>query len=241
MRKIGYIGLLLMVLCQGCSAQQSSLLEGTKVIESSSSLDYYLYLPEGYSKSKATEFGLLLFLHGGGEAGGVLSDVRKHGPPRMMAEGYPFPFLVLAPQNPYKKKFWDIWSVKRLLDQVVEEYGVDRSRIYLTGLSRGGSAAWELAVQFPDQFAALVVVCGIAPAPYAHWLDKDMPIWMFHGVDDEVIPVAESDQMFEALQGRGMLVKYERYPNTNHNSWDKAYATEGLFEWINQQKRTDEN
>jgi dipeptidyl aminopeptidase/acylaminoacyl peptidase len=64
---------------------------------------------------------------------------------------------------------------------------------------------------------------------------------MFHGVDDEVIPVSESDQMFEALKARGVMVKYERYPDTNHNSWDKAYSTEGLFDWINQQKRSDEN
>ena len=231
---------LFLLLFPSCSSQQSVLLERTADIENKKTLDYYLFLPEGYSKEKARDFGLLLFLHGGGESGGVLSDVRKHGPPKMMADGYPFPFLVLAPQNPYKKKFWDIWTVKELLDQVIEETGVDPRRIYLTGLSRGGSAAWELAVQFPDQFAAMAVVCGMTPVPYVNWLDKEMPIWMFHGVDDEVIPIGESDAMYEAVKKRGMQVIYDRYPDTGHNAWDKAYATEGLFDWLNRQKRKDE-
>ena len=240
MRNFRPLLLLFFFICQACSSQQSVLLERTADIQRKKSLDYYLFLPEGYSEAKASEFGLLLFLHGGGESGGVLSDVRKHGPPKMMADGFPFPFLVLAPQNPYKKKFWDIWAVKELLDQVVEETGVDSNRIYLTGLSRGGTASWELAVQFPDQFAAMAVVCGMAPVPYAHWLNKEMPVWVFHGEDDPIIPVEESDLMVTALQKRGMQVRYDRYPNTGHNSWDKAYSTEGLFQWLNEQKQRHE-
>ena len=238
MRKLFQLLVLLMFLCQGCSAQKSSLIEDTKTVDQSKELSYYLFLPKDYTAETASDFGLLLFLHGGGESGGELADVTKHGPPKMMADGYPFPFLVLAPQNPYKKKFWDIWSVKVLLDQIVEEYGVDPKRIYLTGLSRGGSAAWELAVQFPDRFAALAVVCGRTPVPYAHWLDEELAIKMFHGVDDPIIPVSESDQMYQALLKREMQVEYQRYENTGHNSWDKAYSSPGLFDWFNAQQKS---
>jgi predicted peptidase len=219
-----------------CSAQ-SRLVEGEKQTAVTEKLQYYLYYPENYESDTDTEFGLLLFLHGGGESGGQLEEVKKHGPPKMMADGYPFPFLVLAPQNPYKKRWWNVHALKQLLDAVVVENRVDTNRIYLTGLSRGGSAAWDMAVQYPETFAALAVVCGIAPTPYAHWLNKSMPIWVFHGSDDAVILVSESDQMVKKLKKLGYDVRYDRYDGVNHNSWEKAYANDFLYEWMNQQKQ----
>lgn len=221
---------------QACSAQ-ADLIEGEQHIRVEETLQYYLSYPPGYFEREDASYGILLFLHGGGEAGGDLDDLQKNGPPKMMAEGYPFPFLVLAPQNPHQKKWWDIKAVNQLLDSIVANNRVDKNRVYLTGLSRGGSAAWEMAVQYPDKFAALAVVCGMAPTPYAHWLEKKMPIWVFHGVEDQVIPVAESDNMVRKLVEMGYDVKYSRYENIGHNSWEKAYTTEELYQWMANQKK----
>ncbi len=221
---------------QACSAQ-ANLIEGEQRIRVEETLQYYLSYPPGYFEGEDTSYGILLFLHGGGEAGGDLDDLQENGPPKMMAEGYPFPFLVLAPQNPHQKKWWDIKAVNQLLDSIVANNRVDKNRMYLTGLSRGGSAAWEMAVQYPDKFAALAVVCGMAPTPYAHWLEKKMPIWVFHGVEDQVIPVAESDTMVRKLVEMGYDVKYSRYENVGHNSWEKAYTTEELYQWMANQKK----
>ncbi len=236
LKKIGF-GVLL-VFCMGC-ATHGQLIEDslqTSVIEN---LRYYLYFPEEYGAETEKEFGLLLFLHGGGESGADLEEIKKNGPPKLLVEGKQFPFLVLAPQNPYEKRFWNIYAVNQLLDSVVAEHRVDKERIYLTGLSRGGSAAWDMAVQYPEKFAALAVVCGMAPMPYAHWLDKDMPIWVFHGDLDPVIPVSESDNMVKKLKEMGHDVQYTRYKGVGHNSWAKAYTTEALYEWLNRQKRKD--
>ena len=219
-----------------CSAQ-ANLIEGEQHIRVEETLQYYLSYPPGYFEREDTSYGILLFLHGGGEAGGDLDDLQKNGPPKMMAEGYPFPFLVLAPQNPHQKKWWDIKAVNQLLDSIVANNRVDKNRMYLTGLSRGGSAAWEMAVQYPDKFAALAVVCGMAPTPYAHWLEEKMPIWVFHGVEDQVIPVEESDTMVRKLVEMGYDVKYSRYENIGHNSWEKAYTTEELYQWMANQKK----
>ncbi|WP_343486649.1 PHB depolymerase family esterase [Allomuricauda sp. d1] len=225
-----------LVFMQSCNAQ-GMLVEGEEKTVTSEILRYYLYYPEGYDSNKDKDFGLLLFLHGGGESGGTLDEVKKHGPPKMMAEGYPFPFLVLAPQNPHKKKWWNVHAVNQLLDSVIAGNRVDSDRVYVTGLSRGGSAAWDMAVQYPHKFAALAVVCGMTPTPYAHWLDKEMPIWVFHGADDEVIPVSESDQMVAKLKEMGYDVQYTRYDGVGHNSWLKAYTTKELYDWMNQQER----
>lgn len=234
--RLSVLAFLVILFFSGCAAQ-SRLISGESRFVEHKILKYYLSYPQEYFEDDTKDFGLLLFLHGGGESGQKLRALTKNGPPRMMADGYPFPFLVLAPQNPYEKQWWDVRAVNRLLDSIVANNRVDKKRLYLTGLSRGGSAAWEMAVQFPDKFAALAVVCGMAPAPYAHWLDKNMPIWVFHGTDDKVIPVSESDMMVQKLQGMQFDVRYSRYDGVGHNSWSRAYATEELYQWFSAQKR----
>ncbi len=223
------------LLLQACAAQ-SQLVQDELLTVTKENLRYYLYYPEGYLSSDR-EFGLLLFLHGGGESGREIEEVRKNGPPKLLAEGKQFPFLILAPQNPHEKKWWNTQAVVQLLDSIVETNRVDKDRVYLTGLSRGGSAAWELATQYPQKFAALAVVCGMAPLPYAHWIDKNMPIWVFHGDRDEVISVEESDGMVDKLKKMGYDVRYTRYKNVGHNAWDRAYTTDSLYAWMAEQKR----
>lgn len=237
LKRVGVVGLLVLVFLN-CSTH-AQLIEDEQKVAVTENLRYYLYFPKAYEAEPDKEFGLLLFLHGGGESGADLQEIKKNGPPRLLAEGKQLPFLVLAPQNPHKKKFWNIHAVNQLLDSVVEQYRVDPRRIYLTGLSRGGSAAWDMAVQYPSKFAALAVVCGMAPTPYAHWLDKQMPIWVFHGAQDPIIPVSESDIMVEKLQEMQYDVRYSRYEGVGHNSWEKAYTTEELYQWLHKQKRTD--
>jgi predicted peptidase len=225
--------LLLLVFAQGCSAQQKPLLiddEMETLVKET--LNYYLYFPEEYTMDSQEKFPLLLFLHGGGESGDSLVTVKRNGPPKLIAQGKKFPFLILAPQNPYENKWWNTRAVKQLLDSIVTNNNVDAKRIYLTGLSRGGGAAWEMAVQYPDSFAAMAVVCGMAPLPYASWINKEMPIWVFHGEDDKSIPVSESDAMVARLKEMGYDVKFTRYPGVGHDSWIQAYETEELYDWF---------
>ena len=145
--------------------------------------------------------------------------------------------MTFASQNSHAKKWWNTDAVVQLLDSVVNTNRVDKKRIYLTGLSRGGSASWELATQYPRKFAAMAVVCGMTPLPYAHWIDKDMPIWVFHGDEDDVIHVEESDRMVEKLREMGHDVRYTRYKGVGHNAWSRAYTTDSLYTWLASQKR----
>ncbi len=231
---------LVLMLFQGCSAQKSSqLIDAEMETVVSESLSYYLYYPKDYKSEKNKKFPLLLFLHGGGESGDSLSTIKSNGPPKLIVQGKQFPFLILAPQNPYKKKWWNTRAVAQLLDTIIENNRVDKNRVYLTGLSRGGGAAWEMAVQYPDTFAAMAVVCGMTPVPYAGWINKKMPIWVFHGEEDNSIPISESENMVDRLKGMGYDVKFTRYPGVGHNSWLQAYSTEELYEWFMKQERTD--
>ncbi|MGF1558436.1 MAG: prolyl oligopeptidase family serine peptidase [Flavobacteriaceae bacterium] len=236
-----YVYLLLCTLLfQGCAAQtKSHLIDAEMETITTEKLSYYLYFPEAYEAEPDEKFPILLFLHGGGESGDTLVAIKRNGPPRLIMQGKQFPFLILAPQNPHQKKWWNTRAVNQLLDSIVANNRVDKKRIYLTGLSRGGSAAWEMAVQYPEKFAALAVVCGMTPVPYASWIDRNMPIWVFHGEEDRSIPISESEAMVDKLKEMGYNVRFTRYPGTGHNSWVKAYTTDELYEWFEVQKRKD--
>ncbi len=234
--KLGKLILMVgLIMFQACAAQSHLVADELETV-TKENLKYYLYYPEHYFDSEET-FGLLLFLHGGGESGRALEEIKDTGPPKMLAEGKQFPFLILAPQNSHAKKWWNTEAVIQLLDSVTRMNRVDKNRIYLSGLSRGGSAAWELATQYPDKFAAMAVVCGMTPLPYAHWIDQEMPIWVFHGDQDDVIDVEESDKMVAKLRDMGHDVRYTRYKGVGHNAWDRAYTTDSLYTWLANQKR----
>lgn len=204
-------------------------------LPSMGSMQYWLYLPPDYQASEKS-FPLLLFLHGGGESGHEIENVKKHGPPMLVEQGRDFPFLILSPQNPREKGFWDEHAVKAVLDSVMQVYRVDPNRVYLTGLSRGGYGAWRLAMQYPNTFAALVPICGATAAPYYRWL-PDMPIWVFHGAEDPVIPLKESAEMVDSLRARGLDVRFTVYEGVGHNSWERAYEQQALYDWLLEQRR----
>jgi len=235
-----YLSLLVVIsVIQGCASQSKPILVDAEMDTSvKESLSYYLYYPDDYLEQPEKKFPILLFLHGGGEAGDSLVTIKRNGPPKLIVDGKKFPFLILAPQNPYVKKWWNTRAVKQLLDSVVTQNRIDPNRIYLTGLSRGGGAAWEMAVQYPETFAAMAVVCGMTPVPYASWINKKMPIWVFHGELDKSIPISESDTMVSKLQEMGYDVKFTKYPDVGHAAWTKAYNTNGLYDWFMEQELT---
>lgn len=193
-------------------------------------LHYLLSLPADYS-TQGDPSPLLLFLHGGGESGHDLTKVKKHGPPRLIESGVKLPFVVVSPQNPGSAQFWDEDALLRLLDHLENTLNLDRNRIYLTGLSRGGYGAWRLALENPHRFAALLVISGAAPSPYAHWLG-DLPTWVFHGAQDPVIPVAESQRMVDAIKTHGGNVRLTIYPDSRHDAWTETYANPEIYQWL---------
>ncbi len=225
---------------EGCASQSSpALINSEMEVVTSETLKYYLYYPMNYEVDPEEKFPLLLFLHGGGESAPNLKSVHRNGPPKLISGGKKFPFLILAPQNPEEKMWWNTRAVNQLLDSVIATNKVDPNRIDLTGLSRGGGAAWEMAVQYPDKFAALAVVCGMTPVPYASWINKNMPIKVFHGDQDKSIPISESIEMVAKLREMGYQVDFTVYEGVGHNSWDRAYGNNELYDWFLAQKKQD--
>lgn len=195
---------------------------------------FLLYLPDGYVKTEQ-QWPLLLFLHGIGERGDMLDLVKKNGPPKMIEHGYKFPFIVVSPQCP-EDQTWSVEVLDMLLDEMVLRYHVDPNRIYVTGLSMGGTGTWDLAVAYPERFAAIVPICGETDPEQAGKI-KDLPVWVFHGAKDDIHLPEESENMVNALKALGSPVIFTLYPEAGHDSWTEAYDSPELWEWLTAQHK----
>ncbi len=199
----------------------------TRVVE----LNYLLYLPPAYATDTHSTFPLILFLHGSGESGSDLNQVKNNGIPKLIAEGKDFPFVVVSPQNPSSDVSWDTKSLKMLLDEVISTYRIDTNRLYLTGLSMGGWGTWDMQFRYQDLFAAIAPVCGF----FDYILEDDykpVPVWIFHGAKDDVVPVNRAVEMFQAVRKHGGEVKITIYPEANHNAWTETYNNPELYTWF---------
>ena len=202
-------------------------------------LDYLLSIPPDYNKEADKKWPLMLFLHGSGERGHDVNQVKLHGPPKIVEKEpdsvLAKQFIVVSPQCP-SGRGWKPDELNALLDDVVAKYRVDADRVYLTGLSMGGFGTWDLASNYPERFAAIAPLCGGGRPEMVRRL-KSLPIWVFHGDADPAVPVGRSDEMVEALKKVGADVKYTRYPGVGHDCWTRSYENPEFYSWLLSHKR----
>jgi predicted peptidase len=237
------VGLAMLVGCQSggqesgmrlqAGTQQASALE--REIVKTVKLKYLIYLPDDYGKERGKQWPLMLFLHGAGERGEDLEKVKYNGPPKLIAAGRDYPCIVVSPLCP-EGQWWDTEALFVLLDDLCEKYPIDEDRVYLTGLSMGGFATWQMACAQPRRFAAAVPICGGGNVHEAGRV-KDLPLWAFHGAQDNVVPVERTDEMIDAIRKAGGRPAVTIYPDEGHGSWVPAYQDEELYRWLFAQRR----
>ncbi|HEX5270409.1 MAG TPA: dienelactone hydrolase family protein [Gemmataceae bacterium] len=204
---------------------------------------YVLFVPKDYDAKADKSWPVILFLHGAGETqGGTKQPVEVGIGTAIKAHEKTFPFITIFPQS--QKRTWQAGSADAdralaILDEVMKGFKTDPKRVYLTGLSMGGYGTWSLAQKYPERWAAIAPICGgIGRSSGADDFSaaaakvKDVPCWDFHGDADPAVPVAQSRGMMKALWDAGAHPNYTEYPGVGHNSWDKAYATADLYEWL---------
>jgi predicted peptidase len=126
--------------------------------------------------------------------------------------------------------------VLEIIETLKNEFSIDTKRLYITGQSMGGFGTYAFITRHPGMFTAAVAVCGRGDPAEAKYIAK-MPIWIFHGDKDTLVPVDYSRDMVEALKKAGGNPKYTEYKGVGHNSWDRAYATDELWEWLFAQRK----
>jgi predicted peptidase len=95
----------------------------------------------------------------------------------------------------------------------------------------GGYGSWDLGTRLADRWAAVVPICGGGDELYADRL-VGVPVWAWHGDSDDVVPVAKSRRMIEAIRQAGGDPKYSELGGVGHDSWTAAYRSEGVLSWM---------
>ena len=117
------------------------------------------------------------------------------------------------------------------IKKVIAENKIDKKRIYVTGLSMGGFATWEILQREGKLFAAAMPVCGGGDLSYAPKL-TGIPLWVFHGGADRTVPVTRSRDMVAAITQAGGSPKYTEYPGVDHDSWGRTYSNPEVWDWL---------
>lgn len=196
---------------------------------------YYLLKPAEYDKHNL-KYPLLIFLHGAGELSNELKPVVMiNGPCKKLFNPstnsideskltelnlYVKSSFVIYPQSSNNQSWKE--SIEPLIDEIIANYPVDKNRIYLTGLSLGGGATWDMAASNPKRYAALVPVCGYSWAIGKETLVKK-PIWAFHAFDDKIVQIdTTTNPILENILGLDMDALMETYPHQNDNKTKSA-------------------
>lgn len=222
--------------------------------EGSHERGYLLYVPDERLETPDEPWPLVLYLHGSGSLGDDLGALANGGALTGLVGGSDYRFVMAAPQaSSADGAAYEDWAwfrsadyLKDFVDHVDSRVNVDRDRIYVTGYSLGAYGTWALATEYPDLPAALVTVagawndtCNECPDP-EDWTEqfpanvcdlKDIPIRVYHGDQDPIVPWESSQAMVDALVDCGSDVEFNLYEGVDHNiSW--VYDDPELFEWM---------
>ncbi|WP_158881594.1 dienelactone hydrolase family protein [Rhodanobacter sp. L36] len=234
------------------AAQPSRFIERSTSVHGTT-YRYRLFVPDGWTAKRS--WPVVLFLHGSGERGSDNERQLSQGlPPWLKDHGDHFPAVVVIPQAPEGTAWNGDVEVMALqaLKETIDTYHGDRRRLYLTGLSMGGYGSWQIAKDHLGMFAAAAIICGGINQPkdpdplsvqgipagtsnrhawVAAHIGK-LPVWIFNGAIDSVVPPDESHRMNAALKALGDDVRYTEFPGVDHGSWPMAYATAELWPWM---------
>jgi pimeloyl-ACP methyl ester carboxylesterase len=208
---------------------------------------YFLFIP--YHADSSGSFPVILFLNGYGENGldGRMQVAENFGI-AVWEMKERFPFVIVAPQcrpdGSWSRGSSDVDAAFAILDDTAREIATDADRVYLTGVSSGGSASWTIAAKYPDRFAALVPIASSTPRNgdrklFESLAAANLPIWAFYNRFDDIPGVVSFNQrMQQDLLELGQSPLVTDYPDMYHNCWDRAYRTPALYAWLLNQRRS---
>ena len=225
-------------------------------VHNGDTLRYRMLPPANYDIQKS--YPLVIFLHGAGERGSDNAAQLLHGGALFLKDSVrnAYPSFVIFPQCP-KDSTWAPLRlnrdssgkvtglkflendrepvpgqlVKSLLDSLLKTGKINSKKVYIGGLSLGGMGTFDLLTRYPNVWAAGFPICGAGNAATAARFAK-VPVWIFHGGADPVVPVFFSQDYYKALKAVHANVQYTEYPGVGHNSWDNVFAEPGLLKWL---------
>ncbi len=230
---------------------QNELFQKKEYIFKGDTLRYRILYPENYDRSLS--YPLVIFLHGAGERGNDNEKQLTHGASLFTnsENRTKYPTIVVFPQCPLnqywapvssrengfsytitKKPTLPMQLLMRLIGDLKKHEAVDKSKMYVTGLSMGGMGTFDLICRKPKDFAAAMPICGGVNVERLKKV-KNMPIRIYHGTADNVVSPEHSKNAYIELKANGAeKVELILYPEVGHNSWTNAFASPDFLSWM---------
>lgn len=215
-------------------------------------IPYRLLRPKGVQ----SRWPLLVWVHGFGEKGDNNFAQLRHL--QMMFDkptGQPGPtFFCVVMQLPADASGWtdtkgsadgdDPAAVYLdLVDHLLRTEPIDPERVYLSGLSAGGGACWEMLLRRPELFAAAAPLAGSGCGSNLGRIATltHLPVWAFHSRADDSLSPQSVRETVAALKGAGGTVALTEIDSGAHDCWTAAFRNHGLLEWLLWQRRGGPN
>jgi len=179
---------------------------------------YLVYAPQGLGKGAP----LVVAMHGSGENGAQMRIETGYGFDRLADEngfavvypdgyeGYWNGCNIVGDYSANRLNIDDVGFLTRLVDKLEGENGINPSRVFAMGVSRGGSMALRLALEAPSRFRAVASVSDSVPAP-ANFKCKPAghgsSVMIMNGTSDPIVPFDGGDvSLFGLFIKRGTVL-----------------------------------
>ncbi|MDP6580890.1 MAG: dienelactone hydrolase family protein [Vicinamibacterales bacterium] len=207
---------------------EAGLHNATINVDGVGGMTYGIWVPRDYDP--ATPVPLVLALHPGGSPGAGYGTQFLRGVvgPALQDWGA----IIVSPDAPGRR--WANETSERavmaLLDDVKDRYSIDTDRILVTGFSMGGRGTWYFASRHPDLFNAAIPMAARSDESDAARVG-DMPVYIIHARDDEVVPFGPAEALARTMDDRGQTVAFLPLEGVGHFQMGAA-PLQQAGEWV---------
>jgi predicted peptidase len=191
-------------------------------------LNYLRFEPTGFSEDK--KYPIIIHFHGAGSRGDNVEILHNQSIMSYANNTGNFPFVMFLPQCSANTWFDIFEQLRTFVKTVVELPYVDKEKVYLSGVSMGGYASWQMLMSEPTIFRKALICCG--GGMYWNAARIKIPVWAFHGKDDPIVFFEESEKMVNAVNRSGGNAKLTAYEGVGHNCWEKTYSNPEIYKWL---------
>ena len=192
--------------------------------------EHITYLPENYEQTEK-DYPLLVFLHDREQQGSEFDKIRNIGLPKLLEnKSLKLDKIVIAPQAP-ENETWKASKIMNLLAKVNIQYRIDSDKIFFIGIGIGGYGALKFATIYNDIPTAIVSIAGGGNANMVFYL-KNIPVWLIHGTEDEIIQFYKTKALADALEKENQNFRFTELKNAGHEITDTIFDDNKIIDWL---------
>jgi predicted esterase len=204
---------------------------------------YYVQLPEEYDPYR--RYPAVVTLHGAGTSPRHQLDWwfgARDPEGRFIGQGARHGYIVIAPhwarehQQEYGYTAAEHAAVVSSLRDACKRFSIDTDRVFLSGHSMGGDAAWDIGLAHPDLWAGVIPIVAVADKHIAHyWPNADYMPMYFVGGELDGDKMVRNSRDFDRYLNKAYDVTVVEYRGRGHEHFSDEILN--LFDWMSRYKR----